>query len=170
MELAADLHGKILLDGIVALIRQVRWGQSRTQLEKQANEFGREGSMESGWDNYSTAAWLRWKEDLYNAAAQARFPRDGDADLKAMIHGLDVRLYQFTISEPYDDDIGEREAVRRRSFAAVLPDIQDPDQIAELKKHYQEKGFLFDRFGPSPIPMHGDDWVENGELDTRAWT
>jgi len=49
-------HGKILLDAMVHLIRQVPWGESREALELKAQAFDREGSFESGWDDAFVAS------------------------------------------------------------------------------------------------------------------
>jgi len=159
-------HGKILLDAMVHLIRQVPWGESREALELKAQAFDREGSFESGWDNYSTAASLWWKSDLYQVAAQCRFPRENDKAARAMINALDERLHHEVSGYQDDSDVGERTRVTRYELSSALPEIPDGALKAELLEHYRVKGFLFAAGGPVPVSTRrGDDDFSDDDDD-----
>jgi hypothetical protein len=154
-------HGKILLNAMVHLIRQVPWGESRDVLETKARAIDAEGSFESGWDNYSTAAGLWWKAELYRVAAQCRFPREGDTAPRAMIHALDLQLYHELSGRHDDHDIGESTRVRRSGLSEALPEVTDDKLREELLEHYRDKGFLFAPYGPTPVPTDdGEDWAD----------
>jgi hypothetical protein len=158
-------HGKILLNAMVHLIRQVPWGENRDALEVKARALDAEGSFESGWDNYSTAARLWWKAELYNVAAQCRFPREGDAAPRAMIHALDQRLHGELAGHHDDDDVGESTRMRRNGLSGALPEITDGKLRDELLAYYRDKGFQFAPYGPISVSS-GDDADWDDEPDT----
>jgi hypothetical protein len=158
-------HGKILLDAMVHLIRQVPWGENRDALEEKARALNAEGSFESGWDNYSTAARLWWNAELYIVAAQCRFPREGDTAPRAMIHALDQRLYGELAGHHDDDDVGESTRMRRNGLSGALPEITDVKLWDELLAYYRDKGFQFAPYGPIPVPSGDDaDCADEGDV------
>jgi hypothetical protein len=133
-----ELVNKVILDSMVRLVREVPWGPSRDSLMDISKKLSSEGSFEHGWDNYTTAAKLWWDSGIYQLAAEARFPREGDTQVAAMRDSLIRRLVHEISLEADDYDVGEttlkdRTALSRALSPSITDDIIDTliDELAE---------------------------------------
>nr|WP_250808442.1 hypothetical protein [Neorhizobium tomejilense] len=137
-----DSVDKVLLAAMVNLVRQVPWGPNRDQLEVQAKAFAREASFESGWDNYSTAAWLNWRSRLFNLAAQARYPRTGDTLVASMNEQLFDRLvHEISLWED-DEDVGEWTRQVGRSLSSAISSVLPDDALDAVIDELAQNGYL----------------------------
>jgi hypothetical protein len=121
-----ELVNKVILDSMVRLVRTVAWGPGRDKLLSMSQQYSSEGSLEHGWDNYSTAARLWWTARVYKLAAEARFPHEGDMSVAAMRDSLIDRLVQDISLVEDDDDVGEVTRHNRAALSMALsPSLKD---------------------------------------------
>lgn len=150
----SEVHDKVILDAMVNLVRQVPWGPTRDELLSKALQFGREGSIEHGWDNYSTAAWLWMDERLYQLAAEARFPREGDGHVMAVADDLDYRLYHELMGFHDDSDVGETTRIDRYTYSSALKTEELSSETRRLLlEYFRTNGFIYGKSGPRPVHL-----------------
>lgn len=101
-----SLLDAVIRDTLVSLVRRVKWGPTREQLEKEASSLEEQARWERGMcDNHSTANWLYWNADLYRLAAEVRFPREGDTNVSHMLCRVAAALKLRYMPRDDDDDL-----------------------------------------------------------------
>lgn len=128
-------------DILVHLVRQVPWGPSRAELESEASSLRQKAMWERGMcDNLSTADWLHWEADLYQLAAEGRFPRDSDQQVTMMAAQV---AYALEVEFRQETDMDDACDVTRnaRVFAAVqkVLDGCDPETKRNLEGALRQK-------------------------------
>lgn len=137
-----DAIDQVVMEASVRLVRKVTWGLCRAELEAEASRLSAEGSYESGWDNYTTAARLHWRSWLHRFAAQARYPRPGDDAVDIMASNLTDRLLHEISLHEDDDDVGAATSNDRDALSLALLPSLEPDVIDAVIDAFEARGML----------------------------
>ncbi len=116
---------QVVTETLVNLVRQVPWGPSRAELMATSRKLSGEASFERGWDNYSTAANLSWEASMHQLAAEARFPREGDGQLRRFKNEIISALEDLVHGREDDCDVGELSLRFKQGFVYAMPDLTD---------------------------------------------
>lgn len=189
----SDHTERLIRDTFVNLLRQVTWGPTRDKLEAAARELDKEAAYERGMaDNYSTAERLNWKADLYQLAAEVRFPRNGDSLEQMMRSRIKAGMREvFTDYERDEDDYPShsetaiQSALRKssegfsasalneigREVAAEIERESEAREAAEARMWADErKDYLVDRIDSHRQRMGRDEIaaIRQEQADRRA--
>lgn len=102
------------------------------ELIAQAEANEREASAEAGWDNYSTAAFLRSTAARYRLAAAMRDPQVSPHSLALASDILRNRLLDRVEMARDDEDVGEHTRVSRMDADHALGEIGSAEMLAVI--------------------------------------
>ncbi|WP_315922286.1 hypothetical protein [Mesorhizobium sp. SP-1A] len=124
---------------------------SRIEIMEMAKELSNEGSIESSWDNYSTGARLQFRASVYQLAAEARYPREGDRMVEIMRSQLEQTILDEIIYDTSHGDEAESVRVPREMLTSAIcsvSSLKDIDFMNELVDEFAARG---DIINPSAI-------------------
>lgn len=128
-------------------------------LLRKADEFEQEAALEASWDNYSTAADLRWNAEKYRIAVSLRTSTTTPAcSLAGMINRTIIN--NLTLIADNDPDLSESEETRigeiSRALTAVMPLETALILIDELDAAGELGQRIFTTFEPEIIGTEED--------------
>lgn len=144
---------EITKNAMVKLLLRERIPLSLTRIEimEMAKELSSEGSIESSWDNYSTGARLQFRASVYQLAAEARYPREGDSMVQIMRSKLERTILDEMIYDTKHDDEAESVRVPREELTSAIYSVASFKEIDFIDELVDEFAALGDIEDPSGI-------------------